>query len=147
MLTKKDAEKVYEYAKNNTLEAFIKEYCVNDIKDVIYFKCYIPFKRGTDYEFDGLITRERYNKINKYFDCGHELSLGEINGKHSEGMADRSDFTFRFGDNVKDKSFIEQYIVTYGYLFSDNYFWDHGLDECNNDNCNCDTMSDVNDEN
>lgn len=129
-LTKKDINKIYDYWKDKKLDLkeMISMYC-SDPSNYIHFKIHIEFKRGSDYDHEGLLTKNEYNYVMENFDNGFELHLGEINGKHSSASADRTDFTFSIGDEIVEKYIVENGIYTDICYFSGRFEEENYYDE------------------
>jgi hypothetical protein len=99
------------------------------IDNYVYFICKIDFRRGRDYEYDGLLTTNQYEKVMDLFKKYQEIRLGEINGKHSDVTADLNDFSFFFGSCFTDLDIVENYISINGTRTDYDYFLEHFPDE------------------
>jgi hypothetical protein len=135
LLTEKQITQIYKDFKGKkvSLKSLNKLYKINT-EPYIYFLCFIDFYRGGKYDYDGLLTKEEYQKVLKMFEDGKELHLGEVNGKHSDVNADINDMKFFDGSKNIDKQIVEKYIFEHGTHTDLDYFLDHfGCeDELNN---------------
>ncbi len=117
----RDIKRIYNDWKDKplNLNEMIKMYSINT-DGLIYYRCYIDFRRGGDFEQDGIITESEYTEIRKLLDNGEPVPLGEVNGKHSNVDAYSDDI--RFSD---DPSVVERYIIQNPHYGKDyDNFWD-----------------------
>jgi len=133
-LTNKELNEIWRDIKTMKIskEDFFNKYQVTNSSNYVMYIINIEFKRGTDYNKEGIISRKCYENIVDKINNGHELHFGEINGKHSEVSIDFIGDELKFDDNEYD---IENYIRNNDDDV-DDYDFDNWISECNN-NCKC----------
>lgn len=120
-LTQDQIKVIYYDLKNEkkiSLEKLNELYAMNT-KDLVYFSIFIESRRGPDYEEEGLISTEEYDRVLKEFEKGSAVRKSEVFGKYADGEFKKEDF--KFSTNTKD---IEDCIMKYGRYYNDDYFED-----------------------
>lgn len=144
-LTSKQVEKIYKdwKGKDLNLDEMKKIYCFDPSKYVL-FKCHIEFRRGSDYNEEGLLTLHEFKYVEYMFNNGFKVHLGEINGKHSEVTVDDMVYTFYDGSDgdAETNNTIEEYITQHGTNTNVNHFSESMREEDCKDCCKYDKKCD-----
>lgn len=121
-LSEYQVKQIYDYYVKNgglDLNKMLEMYC-NDISDYVLFECQLEFRRDANYYHLGLLTTNQTNYVLLMFRRGFIISLGAINGKHSDVIADLNNIKF-----IHDKKHIQKYIINNGTITNLDYFEDN----------------------